>query len=114
MVALAGCGDGQQSAAASGSTTDGASGVGGQITVFAAASLTEVFTEIAVNFEQANPDADVQFNFAGSSTLAQQIRQGAPADVFAAASPRQMQDVVDTGAAKDARVFVANVLQIVV
>ncbi|MGH3992461.1 MAG: molybdate ABC transporter substrate-binding protein, partial [Pseudonocardiaceae bacterium] len=82
--------------------------------MFAAASLTEAFTEIEQAFEQANPDADVQFNFAASSTLAQQINQGAPADVFASASPKQMQDVVDAGAAGDPTVFVANLLQIAV
>lgn len=114
VVTLAGCGGEQQPASAPEPTTGDSSGVSGQITVFAAASLTEAFTEIGQAFEQANPDADVQFNFAASSTLAQQINQGAPADVFASASPKQMQDVADAGAAGDPTVFVANLLQIAV
>lgn len=83
----------------------------GEITVFAAASLTEAFTEIETVFERADPEVDVQFNFAGSSTLAQQINRGAPVDVFASASPKQMQTVAD---AADPTVFARNTLQIVV
>ena len=113
LLGLTGCGDtGTQQNSAPESPAGGASG---EITVFAAASLTEAFTEIETAFEEANPDADVQFNFAGSSTLAQQINQGAPVDVFASASPKQMQAVVDAGnAAGEATVFVQNTLQIVV
>ncbi|MFN8497027.1 MAG: molybdate ABC transporter substrate-binding protein [Anaerolineae bacterium] len=66
----------------------------GDITVFAAASLTEAFREIGANFEKANPGAKVAFNFAGSQQLAQQIAQGAPADVFASAAKKQMDDVI--------------------
>lgn len=55
------------------------------LSVFAASSLTEAFTEIASAFEEKHPNIDVQLNFAGSSVLATQIRQGAPADVFASA-----------------------------
>ena len=59
----------------------------GTITVFAAASLTESFTELGKQFEAANPGTKVTFSFAASSALATQITQGAPADVFASASP---------------------------
>ena len=116
LLGLTGCGGsgggGAQQNSPPGSSTSGASG---QITVFAAASLTKAFTEIGMAFEEANPDADVQFNFAGSSTLAQQINQGAPVDVFASASPKQMQAVVDAGnATGEGTVFVQNTLQIVV
>ena len=68
-----------------------------ELTVFAASSLTNAFTEIGAAFSEANPNVDVVFNFAGSSTLSTQIGQGAPADVFASANNTQMQVVVDAG-----------------
>jgi len=116
LLCLTGCGDsGSTGAQPTSPPESSAGGASGEITVFAAASLTEAFTEIEAAFEEANPDADVQFSFAGSSTLAQQINQGAPVDVFASASPKQMQAVVDAGnAAGEATVFVQNTLQIVV
>ncbi len=89
--------------------------VTGQITVFAAASLTDAFGEIGKAFEQANPGTTVQFNFAGSSTLAQQINQGAPADVFASANQAQLDAVAKTAnTSGDPTVFTENTLQIVV
>ncbi len=63
--------------------------------MFAAASLTESFNQIGRDFETANPGTKVTFNYAGSSALATQITQGAPADVFAAASPTTMKTVSD-------------------
>lgn len=83
-------------------------GVGGTVTVFAAASLTEAFTRIGKDFEAAHPGAKVTFSFAGSSALATQIGQGAPADVFASASPANMQAVVDGGGVADAPVTFAR------
>jgi molybdate transport system substrate-binding protein len=72
--------------------------VAGQtLTVFAAASLTDAFKAIGKNFETANPGASVTFNFAGSQQLAQQIGQGAPADVFASANNTQMTVVIKSG-----------------
>jgi molybdate transport system substrate-binding protein len=65
--------------------------------VFAAASLTESFTRIGKDFEAANPGVRVTFSFAGSSALAAQIGQGAPADVFASAAPANMKTVTDAG-----------------
>ena len=65
-------------------------GLTGTLTVFAAASLTDVFTELGDQLEADHPDLDVRFNFAGSSALATQITQGAPADVFASANQAQM------------------------
>ena len=65
-----------------------------EITVFAAASLTQTFTEISSKFELANPGTKVTISFAGSATLAEQIKQGAPADVFASASQAAMSSVV--------------------
>jgi len=93
----------------------GGTGISGQVTVFAAASLTESFRELGAEFEAANPAAMVTFNFAGSSALAQQINQGAPADVFASAAPANMKQVTDTGAVTAAPVtFARNTLQIAV
>lgn len=93
----------------------GTSGAGEEITVFAAASLTESFTKLGKEFEAANPGAKVRFSFAGSSALAQQINQGAPADVFASAAPANMKQVSDTGAiTASPATFARNTLQIVV
>ena len=68
LTAAAGCG--------SGDTGEQSGEVTGTITVFAAASLTETFTTLGEQFEQAHPDTDVVFSFGGSSTLAEQLRQG--------------------------------------
>ncbi|WP_344127201.1 molybdate ABC transporter substrate-binding protein [Luedemannella flava] len=78
------------------------------VTVFAAASLTEAFTRIGKDFEAAHPGTKVTFSFAGSSALATQIGQGAPADVFASASPTNMQTVADGGGVADAPVTFAH------
>lgn len=69
--------------------------VTGSINVFAAASLTASFTDIADAFEKVNPGAKVTLNFAGSSTLAAQITNGAPADVFASADTTTMERLLD-------------------
>ncbi|MGY0007238.1 molybdate ABC transporter substrate-binding protein [Micromonospora sp. I033] len=88
---------------------------GGTVTVFAAASLTESFTKLGAEFEAAHPGTRVVLNFAGSSALAAQITQGAPADVFAAASPATMKTVTDAGDAAGApAVLVRNQLVIAV
>ncbi|WP_395293538.1 molybdate ABC transporter substrate-binding protein [Kitasatospora hibisci] len=87
----------------------------GTITVFAAASLRESFTELGRKFEAANPGARVTFNFGGSSGLATSINSGAPADVFAAASPATMKTVGDAGGtAGTPKTFVRNTLTIAV
>jgi molybdate transport system substrate-binding protein len=83
------------------------------VTVFAAASLKESFTSLGKTFETAHPGTKVTFNFGGSDALAASITSGAPADVFAAASPQTMKTVTD---AKDAEgapaTFVRNQLEI--
>jgi molybdate transport system substrate-binding protein len=65
------------------------------LTVFAASSLTDAFNEIASEFKTANPNVDVVFNFGSSSTLATQLQEGAPADLFASANSKQMSVAVD-------------------
>jgi molybdate transport system substrate-binding protein len=106
LAVTAGCGDVENgSSGAGGGTADG----GGTLTVFAAASLTETFTALGKTFEGAHPGVQVRFNFGGSSTLAQQITQGAPADVFASANPATMKTVTDAGdAAGQPRVVTRN------
>lgn len=110
VMAAAGCGD----VGASESGAGGGEG-GRTLTVFAAASLTEAFGALGRTFEGSHPGVRVRFGFGGSSTLAQQITQGAPADVFASASPATMRTVTDAGdAAGPPRVFTRNRLVIAV
>jgi molybdate transport system substrate-binding protein len=95
--------------------TSTTAGVTGTITVLAASSLTGTFNQIGKDFEAANPGSKVVFSYGGSSTLAQQINQGAPADVFAAASPATMKTVTDAGGVDGTPVvFVRNQLVIAV
>ena len=91
-----------------------ADGLSGTLTVFAAASLTDVFTTLGDQLEQQHPQLDVQFSFAGSSALAAQLTQGAPADVFAAADVVQMDRVQDAGLVGDPAVFARNRLMLAV
>jgi molybdate transport system substrate-binding protein len=87
---------------------------GSAITVAAAASLTEAFTKIGEDFETKNAASRVTFSFASSATLATQIAQGAPIDVYAAASSATMQTVIEAGAANRPVDFASNTLQIAV
>lgn len=88
--------------------------VEGKITVFAAASLTDAFKEIGTAFSAANPKASVTFNFAGSSALATQINEGAPADVFASADDANYRLVAAKGTFDPQAIFATNVPVIVV
>jgi len=106
-VALAGCGSGRGD--------DGGADQEGEartLTVFAAASLTQSFTEIAEEFEAARPGVTVRLSFGGSSDLVSQIQAGAPADVFASADTANMQRAGDLAVAPED--FATNTLQIVV
>jgi molybdate transport system substrate-binding protein len=89
--------------------------VSGQITVFAAASLTDAFEEVATAFEAANPGTTIEYNFAGSQQLAAQITEGAPADVFASANATQMRAAIEGGriTAGSEEIFVSNVLVVI-
>lgn len=62
--------------------------------VYAAASLTEAFTEVGIQFESSHPGAKITYNFSGSQTLSTQIMQGATADVFASANHTEMDKLV--------------------
>jgi molybdate transport system substrate-binding protein len=85
------------------------------VTVFAAASLTDAFTEIAEAFE-AEYDIPVTLNFAGSTTLVAQLQEGALADVFASANAAQMQNAVDSDlvGVDTVQIFVENQLVLIV
>lgn len=105
---IGGCGD-----SGSGSSAEG--GVSGDVTVFAAASLTDAFEEIGDAFEAANEGVSVEFNFAGSQALRTQLEQGAPADVFASANDPQMDLAGEAGEiAGEAVEFAHNVLVVIV
>lgn len=69
----------------------------GTITVSAASSLTNVFNDVAKVYSEAHPDTNIQYNFAASGALLQQIRQGAPVDVFASADQKSMNDAAKAG-----------------
>jgi molybdate transport system substrate-binding protein len=123
-VGLAGCGgsgngSGGPSPSASPKASPSPTGspspsLSGNITVFAAASLTETFTDLGKQFESAHPGTHVTFSFAASSALAEQINSGAPADVFASASPTNMDQVVQAGGASGSKVFATNKMEIAV
>jgi molybdate transport system substrate-binding protein len=87
----------------------------GEITVFAAASLTESFDAMAKQFQKKHPDVDVRLNYDASSNLATQINQGAPADVFASADADNLQKTIDAGTVtRPPVVFATNRLEIAV
>lgn len=85
------------------------------LTVFAAASLTEAFTEIGQKFSAEHPGVTFTFNFAGSQELSQQLGQGAPADVFASANKKQMGVAIEAGRVADGtpKTFVQNRLVVI-
>jgi molybdate transport system substrate-binding protein len=111
LLLVAACGGRSSETAAPGSSVTSARTA--SLTVFAAASLTWAFTQIGSDFE-ARTEIPVTFNFGSSATLATQIIQGAPADVFAAASPATMKTVTDTRVAGRPVNFASNTLQIAV
>ena len=109
-LALAGC-----AAQPAGPRTPDADALAGSITVFAAASLSGAFTGLARDFESRHPGTTVALNFAGSSDLATQLTEGAPADVFASADEKNMTKATDAGLGVGEPVdFATNVLEIAV
>lgn len=117
LLALSACSSSDDASSDSSSTPKSSASsspkLSGTVTVFAAASLKESFTSLGKEFEQAHPGTKVTFNFGGSDTLAASITGGAPADVFAAASPKTMAIVTDKkDAATTPATFVRNQLEI--
>ena len=88
---------------------------GRSLNVFAAASLTEAFTEIGTKFEAANSGVTVRFNFAGSQALRTQIEEGAPADVFASANQTEMDALITSAHVAEGtpQVFLTNKLVVI-
>ena len=117
-VTVAGCSSSPSSAPSGSSTSSPVAASSalpaGTITVFAAASLKETFTQIGKQFETAHPGDTVKFSFGASSTLATQITSGAPADVFASAAPKNMQTVVSAGDASNPQDFAKNTAEVAV
>jgi molybdate transport system substrate-binding protein len=122
VIAVAGCSTSSSSssspASAANSSSSPAAGspasATGTITVFAASSLKETFTELGKQFEAAHPGDTVKFSFGASSTLATQITDGAPADVFASAAPKNMHTVVTAGDASNPQDFAKNTAEVAV
>ena len=100
---------------ASSSTTTTSARLSGSITVSAASSLTGAFGQLASTFHAFHPGTTTAFNFGSSGALATQIQQGAPADVFASASPDDMARVERAGdISRKPVIFARNQLAIVV
>ncbi len=84
------------------------------VTVFAAASLTEAFTELKEVYEAEHPDERVELNFAGSNTLKIQIEQGAKADLYVSANMKYMDELIEKGYISESREFARNRLVIII
>lgn len=99
-----------------GADSDSESGETTELTVFAAASLTDVFEDVAEEFKKENSDvSDVKFSFAGSSDLVSQISEGAPADVIATADEKNMDTLAsDDLLAGEPQIFASNTLALAV
>jgi len=111
LLALASCGGGAPQSLTSSATAPPS----GTITVFAASSLTDAFRGVGDELTGRYPGAHFIFNYGSSSTLATQIINGAPADVFASADDPSMKKVADAGLVQgSASVFAGNRLQIAV
>ncbi len=106
LLPLAACGNDDAEGADAGAGS-------GELTVLAAASLTDVFGQLATPFE-AEHDATVTFSFGSSTDLAEQVADGAPGDVLATADEASMGIAEDAGVTGDVETFATNVLTIVV
>ncbi|WP_270239232.1 molybdate ABC transporter substrate-binding protein [Rothia kristinae] len=118
LLLLPACGSGADSAADSSASSSAAADQEGdqRVTVFAAASLTKAGDELAAKYRESHPDAQIQFNYAGSSKLVQQIDQGADPDLFISADRKNMDKARQLSAFSDAddpTVIATNTLQLV-
>lgn len=111
LCALAACGGSSEDRPAAPAATGTPTGT---VTVLAAASLRTTFTQLARAFERDHPGTTVRLSFGPSSGLAQQVVQGAPADVLASASAATMATVTRAGAAADPVTFAVNRMQVAV
>ncbi|MGI8662156.1 MAG: molybdate ABC transporter substrate-binding protein [Acidimicrobiales bacterium] len=114
-VVLAACGsDSKTATTASSASSSGAPKVSGSVTVFAAASLTESFSDEQTKLKSEQPGLSITYNFAGSGALVTQIQQGAPADVIATADTASMKKLTDAGLVEEPATFAKNKLEILV
>jgi molybdate transport system substrate-binding protein len=112
LALVAGCSSGNSNGSSGGS---GGGGGSKTLTVFAASSLTETFGSLAKTFEKQHPGVHVKFSFDSSATLAEQVNQGAPADVLATADTKTMKTVTDAGNnAGKPQLFATNTMTLVV
>jgi molybdate transport system substrate-binding protein len=115
-VLLAGCGSAPSSADGTGQrgwSDASAAPLQGTVTVLAAASLTESFDQLKNDFERAHPGVTVETSYGSSSTLVQQVDNGAPASVIALAGTAAAEPL-DKSLVKDTKNFATNVLEIAV
>ena len=119
LIALSSCSGGSESASSSSSTASSAAATASatpvELNVFAAASLNKAFPEIADTvLKESDPNIKVTFNFQGSSTLVDQMKEGAPADVFASADQKNMTKASDAKLVDAPKPFASNVLTLIV
>ena len=107
---LAACG----SSTGGGGTTATSTPKAVTLNVFAAASLTESFTELGKNFQAAHSGVTIKFNFAGSQALVQQLTNGAPADVFASADTANMTKAANANLVSNPQIFARNKLVVLI
>jgi molybdate transport system substrate-binding protein len=113
LVAAA-CGSSSKSSGSTPSTTSTPAKLSGSLDVFAAASLTEAFNDEKTALASSAPGLSLSYNFAGSQALVTQIKNGAPADVFASADQKNMQKLIDAGLVEAPKTFARNKLEIAV
>lgn len=113
-LALGGCSGSGSSSSAQGEKTDDNTASASSLTVFAAASLNKAFTDIAEKVvKPEHPNMDIKFSFEGSSTLVDQLKEGAPADVFASADEKNMTKATDANLVETPQMFAANTLVLI-
>lgn len=116
LLAAGACGPDGGQPPGTGVGVSGATGPGaaGSLTVFAAASLIESFTELQGRLKASNPSLSLTYSFAGSGALVTQVQQGAPADVIATADTPSMTRLTDAGLVEPPVTFAHNTLEILV
>ncbi len=111
---LAACGGSTSGSGTTTATATTAPTKAATLNVFAAASLTESFTELGKNFQTTHSGVTVKFNFAGSQALVQQMTNGANADVFASADTANMTKAANANLVSSPQIFAKNKLVVIV
>ena len=113
-ISLAACGGSSPTDSTAGASDGAASGISGEVTVLAAASLKEAFPEIADKVKEENPDLTITFDFKGSQDLVTALAEGQAADVLATANDSTMKDAADKSLVGEQTEFATNVLTLIV